>query len=456
MVPITGSYDDVFTCTTTMPATMSRLPRQPSVSRPSRRGALVRSPTRPVLRRYSGLRCRPPLFKKRWMLNRSRRPRRIEDLDEWLQACPAVAASIVWEDSGGPHAWPSWSAAWKNELMEAFALARSGGSITVPDVPRNLAVLADNDPATTLLTPADAWAYYKASVARSLAAQIGRQLGWSLTGYTAPELAQLFDSREMFRWNAVPAGYRIEDWHGSVTPAPPAYIHDFLATAGLIGNSRLDTIVRVLDWCRANLHHMGGGLDTLNMEHYWQYRGRPPVVRVLTGTVLSSDTQLRLFHWTAGCWGTVGLLRALLRVVNIPVKLLGVVTHAQPWFMADDRYLDHGDDPYNILLRADPPVPMAEVLINGTTYNEWFGPGASDAQRWDNINRRPIELAVSYLPNYLLRAYCSDIDAGKTHDNGTVKATLRIYTVRYLEDRGLWARMDTKIAGLGGCDHIPP
>jgi hypothetical protein len=378
------------------------------------------------------------------------------NLDAWLNAHPSIAASIVWEDSGGSHAWPSWVAGWKAELRQAFNLARIRSSISVADVPPNQATLADDQQVTTILAPADAWAYFKASVAQSLAAEIGGQLLWSLQGYSADQLGQLFDSRRMFRWNASPVGYRIESTHGHIVPAPPAHSFKFLGTAGLIGNTRLDTLARVVDWCRANLVHFSGGTTAANMEDQWQYRGYPPMIRVLDGTVQTSRPEFGVMHRTAGCWGTTGLLRALLRVINIPVKLVTNAGHAQPWFMADSRYLSHGDDPYNALTKATPPIPAGEILIDQAKFDAWFGAGVSNTDKSNNIGRRTRELAIIYLPNYLLHAYCADLAAGKGHADGQVFDIFsRNYTVAQLEAENLWGRMDAKIAGFGGCAHVP-
>ena len=378
------------------------------------------------------------------------------NLDAWLAAHPSIATSVVWEDSGGSHAWSSWSAGWKAELRQAFELARIRGSIPVADVPPNQATLADDQQVTTILAPADAWAYFKAGVAQSLAAEVGGQLLWSLLGYSTNQLAQLFDSREMFRWNASQAGYRIDSMQGHLVPAPPRHSYEFLGTNGLIGASRLDTLVRVIDWCRGNLVHFSGGTTAANMEDQWQYRGYPPMTRVLAGTVQTSRPEFGVMHRTAGCWGTAGLLRALLRVVNIPVKLVTNAGHAQPWFMSESRYLSHGDDPYNALTKATPPMPASEIPIDQAKFNAWFGAGISDADKANNVGRRTRELAITYLPNYLLHAYCGDLAAGKSHGNGQVFGIFSLnYTVAQLEALNLWGRMDAKIAGFGGCAHVP-
>jgi hypothetical protein len=378
------------------------------------------------------------------------------DVSAWLTAHAAIANSIVWQDAGGAHAWPSWSAAWKSELQAAFGLARARGSIAVAAVPPNQANPGDNDFVTTVLAPADAWAYFKASVAQALAAEIGGHFFWSLSGYSATQLAELFDSRQMFYWNASPAGYRIDSAHGHIIPAPPAYTYAFLGTNRLIGWSRLDTLANLIEWCRANLQHFTGAATAAGMQDQWQYRGFPPMTRVIEGTVQTSNPSAGARHRTAGCWGTTGFLRAALRAVNIPARLVTNAGHAQPWFMADGRYLSHGDDPYNALTKAMPAIPAAEILIDASKFDAWFGPGVAETDKANNIGRRPVELALTYLPNYLLRAYCQDMAAGKTHANGGVFDIFsRNYTVAQLEAQNLWGRMDAKIAGFGGCGHIP-
>ncbi|MFN8497249.1 MAG: hypothetical protein U0641_05280 [Anaerolineae bacterium] len=378
------------------------------------------------------------------------------DLDAWLNAHPTIAGATIWQDGSGAHPWPSWSAAWKAELREAFDLVRARGSIAVPNVPANQVSLADDQRVIQVLAPADAWAYFKASVAQSLAVEVGQQVPWHLGEYSGDRLAQLLDSRAMFDWDAARSGYRIQETHGRVTPAPPKRCYEFLDANGLIGHDRLRTIALLVDWCRANLVHFSGDTFAANMEDQWQYRGFPPLTRVLDGTVQTSRPQLGRRHFTAGCWGTTGLLRAMLRTVNIPAKLVTNAGHAQPWFLADGRYLSHGDDPYNQLSRATPPIPAAELLIDQPQFEAWFGASVSASDKANNIGRRPRALAVVYLPDVLLQEHCEDTAAGRSHADSKVFATLsRDYTVAQLEAEHLWARLDTKVAGFGGCGHIP-
>jgi hypothetical protein len=77
-------------------------------------------------------------------------------------------------------------------------------------------------------------------------------------------------------------------------------------------------------------------------------------------------------HWTAGCHGTTGLLRNVLRAVNIPVQILRVCGHGQAHFLTEGTYLDHGDNPYNLDFKAS-GLSAADLLIDETTYTTWFG-----------------------------------------------------------------------------------
>jgi hypothetical protein len=390
----------------------------------------------------------------------------IGGLDHWLRAYPVVGASIVWEDKNGAHPWPTWTAQHQQELEQAYALACAGSSIPVAEIPKNQLHLSDTDNAEETLSTADAWAYFKASVAQSLALETRVQLPWSIIGfneevpYSEAKLAQLFDSRTMFRWSASPAGYSISgSTSGWLTPAPPAYTYKLLQTAGLIGASRLDTVANIIGWCHQKLSHFTGGMDIANVVSVWQYRGLPPMVRVIKGTT-STSTSLgggsEFARWTAGCWGTTGLLIAIGRAVNIPVELVTHAGHAQPHFMADAKYLSHGDDCYNTFTWATPPVPPKEILISKATFDSWFGSGVPATQVANNIGRRSLDIGIEYLPNTLLRDYCADQTANTSKAHGKVAAEFApTYTVAELEAQNLWSRMDTKLTSLGGCSHVP-
>ena len=107
------------------------------------------------------------------------------------------------------------------------------------------------------------WAYFKASVAHSLAYEIGTQFSWSIESHSGEKLA-LFDRHEFFRRNASPQGYQIDSRRDR---SDRRHV--------------IDTLVRMLDGCRANLIHFTGGTQAANMAEQWQYRGFPPMTRVI-------------------------------------------------------------------------------------------------------------------------------------------------------------------------------
>ena len=70
-------------------------------------------------------------------------------------------------------------------------------------------------------------------------------------------------------------------------------------------------------------------------------------------------------HWTAGCHGTTGFLRNVLRAV--PVQNLRVCGHGQVRFLTEGTYLDHANNPYNTGFKAS-ALPASALLIDETTY----------------------------------------------------------------------------------------
>ncbi|GAB3333939.1 hypothetical protein GCM10027299_41850 [Larkinella ripae] len=388
-----------------------------------------------------------------WTMQRPEAPK-MPDLFDWLIAHPRIANSISWQEPTGTRSWPSWSGLQQIELWIAFVKCWEGNSIAVADVPTNQLSRTDNAYFYTVLSAADAWAYYKASVAQSLVVEIKKLVGWSVLNYPVDQLGQLFDSRDMFWWQADPAGYFIRSDQGWATPSAPWRSYKFLKDNSLITNNRLHSTHRLLDWCRSNLMHFEGPPTAGNAEDIWRYRGYPPIIRILNGTI---DPNVPVFgkrHWTAGCWGTVGFLRAILRTINVPVQLVRGENHAQAWFMADGLYLPNGDDPYIAKLR-DPSIPIHEFLISQSTFTEWFGSGISLEIVDKHLSRNPEQLAIKYLSLYLMVQHCKDKAEGKSHAQSEVYQSLKFnYTLAQLEAMNLWGKLDQKIAAKGGCSVI--
>ena len=396
----------------------------------------------------------------------------------WLGGHRRVAESLVWDAGDGQGAQPyaSWSTSDKAALERAVADAKSGAGPALADPPTNLVanLLGPDAPAVTVLSAGDARGLYFAHVGRSLMLEITHALPWSIADYTPAELEVLLDSRAFFLWKRNVAGTQVSGYAvyddaatsiapntptsalGFVIPAPPKVTAQFLAANSIVGADRITTINRLLEWSHVNLKHFGGGFDMAGTFFHWQYRGAPPVSRILAGTTLNAPPQAT-GHWTVGCPGTNWFLMAMLRTVNIPVRYVVVEEHATPYFPTEAKYLSHGDDPYNAYWSPSTPrIPASELLIGAATYDVWFAPTLTPAQRLANVGRQTKELGIKYLSDALLRRRCADIAAGVTsHAQSSVYADLRgIYTVAELETMDLWTKIDAKLVSVGGCSKV--
>jgi hypothetical protein len=332
------------------------------------------------------------------------------DLNGWLTSHPGVAGAIKWQyrpadlynvytppGDSDKIAWADWNPSQKNDLNQAFINAYAwltGGArqVQLPyegltDQPLNTHPnLLDNSISVMEhVTPAYMWNLYIAHVAFSLAMEVTKQLPWSITGYDDDSLRYLFDSTTMawgMYWS--PSGqpasysmgtYRIPAKRVDNLPktafAPPSWTYPFLVQSGLVGATRIETIGNILDWMRQNLTHFYGNDSFGNMYAVWQYRGYPPISRIVNGTTDLNNPDIGPRHWTAGCHGSVGFLNEVLRTVNIPVQPVWMCDHEMPYFVTEKMYMDHGDDPYNRNVK-DSQVPILSLLIDEATYQSWF------------------------------------------------------------------------------------
>ena len=328
----------------------------------------------------------------------ARKRRAADRTRQWLNDRLALAGAILWRAPDGvARAFPSWSAVEQRELCNAIVEIRDGSFRGMPDAPPvTLALNSNGTLFSAGLEAPLAWSYFLAYVAQSVVAEMTGETRWSLSTYTTSELSLLFDSRSLFEWLTGQQRYGILRQHnllfshGAVTPGDPVRTFDFLKTNGLLGATARETIERVLDWCRDNLVHYYDGSDPANFRGYWQYEGWPPVERILSATTHSIHGHK---HWTAGCWGTTGFLRTVLRTANIPVALENPCGgHAMPRFVREALFLSHGDDPYSSLSKDAPRFPIGDLLIDQAKYESWFGSSVPEATRCDNVGRRPREL----------------------------------------------------------------
>jgi hypothetical protein len=323
---------------------------------------------------------------------------------QWLKNHPKIAAAIKWQfrrasltNAYAPPAesdkvaWADWTAQQKAELRDAYRACRDWFAAGAPPVKMTTHGItdrpynthggdADTNTVNESVTPAYMWDLYLAHVAFSLAAETTRQFPWSIRSYNDGELRYVFDSTTM-AWNL--GEYYVMGTYAVFVPAlradnlpktafaRPQWTYRFLDQAGLIGTTRLDTIGRVLQWMRQNLSHFIGVDNYGTCAAVWQYRGYPPLSRIIRGTIDANNIGRGKQHWTLGCHGSVGFLNAVLRVLNIPVQPVWVSGHELAYFITEGKYLDHGDDPYNLNVKNS-TAPILDVLIDETTYQTRF------------------------------------------------------------------------------------
>ena len=406
----------------------------------------------------------------------------VVDVAEYLQDNPRVANAMVWLGTDNrllPYVQ------WPRRMQDGLALAvvaLLGDGTGLPDVPSNRAdgFLADDEFAITVLSRKDAEDIYLANIAHSLIVEMDGTLPWSLDDLSDRQLEMLLGSEGFFVEYGrvipgVPEGYIV---NGRTGPAPPEVIRDFMEDKDLVRGSRYETIVRTVEWTRHHLAHYNCWLTAANAENHWNYRGTPPLARMLAGTKISRDQVVRLGehecrtyahqhteHWTAGCHGTAWFFLHVLRAANIPVEppeyyYSVCASHAAVSFPSEDVYLSHGDDPYNRNTWYSPPFPepfpSSDLLIPGSQFREWFSSSHSDDENRKNVGRTVAELGVETLPQLLLHWRCLDLADGLTKESSRVyrpgsTGIGHHWTVAELEAIGFWDRLDAKIAQYGGC-----
>lgn len=386
------------------------------------------------------------------------------DITSWILNNPRIMDWIIW-DYGGHNNYPfsQWYITQKNDLVETFVNIGMGDSNLSSTPDRiDLFGMQVQQKAVTTLSYSTAWQYFISHVALSLYVEIYHKVNWSILNYTNLQLSRLFAFTTFFKFNTNYRSlqlYTIETVHGDVTPGDPLRTQTFLKNNNIIKSTPRSTTEELVLWCSNNLTHFVNGTDFANFFSHWQYWGMPPVEKIISGTIRRGETSPR--HWTAGCKGTVGFLKAVLRTVNIPVELVFRCGHAVPHFLLDDTYFSHGDDPYSWLIKtAHPPIPMSELFISANTFSNWLPETAVFSITPDcvNVGKRTAQLGIDNLPNYLLYTYCQDKMNNISHQNGSVFNEIfkpHGYSVADLDNANLWARMDDKINQVGGCTNIP-
>ena len=204
------------------------------------------------------------------------------DLARFLEDNPRIATAMLWFGQNNRlKPYVEWPQTLKEKL--ARAVGQLPGESGLPEVMTNQA----NDAEQTVLSKKDAEDLYVANIANSLHLEMLGTLPWSLDDLSDDELTLLLSSEGFY------LGY---DGYGSIgggtgyvvagraMPAPPEVIHEFVG--GAVGDSRYETLINVIDWARDHLYHFSVPPDDDNYEaepDHWDYRGTPPVARMLTG-----------------------------------------------------------------------------------------------------------------------------------------------------------------------------
>ena len=228
-------------------------------------------------------------------------------LSDWLANNPNISGAIAWEQPGTrtgpsiPTQYVNWSSKQKADLQAALMLAWDDGPFTnVIDPAPNEIQPPLNDHPMTILKEDVAWNLYVSRLAQSLKNEIGKMVPWSLNDYSFDLRLYMLDSRSLFAWHhpvfvpddASPKGDKLigDYWVNAWTlPAHGSLIMAFVDQQKIVGATRLETITNLLNWCGKNTFHYTGSPDVQNMINVWQYRGYPPVSRVIAGTIDTKD-----------------------------------------------------------------------------------------------------------------------------------------------------------------------
>jgi hypothetical protein len=417
----------------------------------------------------------------------------------WLAQNPGVSQYVVWESrlalgSSTPVAWAQWPNAQRDDLRVNLATYEGllAGTVAqdpdpLVDPPVNQETLQDSDFPVLVLSSNDAWRLYVKTVAMSLATELTGAVPWSVTGYDAPSLSALFDSRNTlsYTWSGRPANLGVNTpqaegymaiandydptthatftpYASYVTPAPPEVALKFVRAKSLQGTTRAATVANAIDWTRRLRHYVTtpSGVPTAVFQRVWGYRGPAPVSATIATTTDTDFDANNPYHFTAGCHGTAGFLQSVLRTLNIPVDNDTQHGHSVTRFMADALYLSHGDDPY---IGSDIyGVPASGLLLSDATYQAWFVNGAYAAE---SIGRGDPESMIDYLSGKLQWLYCND-PPNTDPSNSLVMHEFTlfpdVFPLSYLENlppdpsnpglpASLWDRLAQKVAAQGGC-----
>lgn len=388
-------------------------------------------------------------------------------LDRWIRETPRIRDAIVWRPDGNTALhYRDWSTEDKRRLAALYDALVTTGTTDLPVEPAisEFRYSADENPdgqhavASVSYSLDIARNTFFAHLAQSLFCEIRNLGSWSVLGFSDDELALLFDSIHMYGWDSDQERHVLFVPLGLATPGDPGRVFEWLRASAMIQGDSRSTVITFLEWCRGLFHDGGYLLDGSDVpdvypgsrqgnEAHWQYEGFQPVERTLSGTRRLTSTMTE--HWTHGCQGTTGLLRNVLRTINIPVRREDGCGHAVPHFVHERLFLSHGDDPYTVSMKDwTPQIPMSDIVIPDERLPGFF-------DDCNHVGRGVAEAIVRLLPDQLIQMRCRDVESGLSRVDGEVFSLLgRYMTMAELEASHFWDRLDAEITRRGGCSGL--
>jgi hypothetical protein len=330
------------------------------------------------------------------------------DINSWLSRS-TIASKISWQSLAdtNPYTvtdselvfWQNWTASQKSDLQNAFAYlwewfyANNQAGDLIPTIPINIDpnMSSDNTTAFTSVSLTDGWNIYVNWLAHTLFLEAYQIVPWSISSFDDQSQFQLLSSSRMMSRSGSTSLFILGTGGGNFVYdqltrdsreysiiSSPIYTYKFLIDNQIYvpGQDRIGTIKKLLDWCRNLTHFYGQFSSFKDGDDYWQYRGAPPVPKIISGT--TGPAWPYFAHWTGGCHGTGGFLQNVLRALNIPVELslmggdMPGSGHQVPIFRTENVFLSHGDDPYNLAFR-DSKLTTASLLVPGHFFKDYYG-----------------------------------------------------------------------------------
>ncbi len=269
-----------------------------------------------------------------------------------------ISSALVWNEWGTRMTHDRWPTAIKAQFKAVLANLYRG---------RSIAVAPTSAANARTITHDSALALYLANVATSLWVEAEHYVPWSLTTLPADQRALILDSDRFTIY--VPGLQAYASLIGDAIPDDPAALFQFMMFQRKVKGDHRRTIYALTEWFVGHLYHGSDG--------YYGHSGSPRVSSILWPPPHKKHMS------TGGCWTTGGVFNAMLRTVNIPVKLERThfnegEVHASPSFPSVRLLLPHGDDVYSAQVNTGystmlgGTLPVSNLFFTSDGYSRLF------------------------------------------------------------------------------------